>query len=420
MTENHLPGLRTLQRRLKLTRVGAGPWRDGNGFELLSDGAEFFPRMVAAIDAARERVALEMYLVQSGTVAERFVDALVRAASRGVPVYVLLDDFGSRGLHTADRRRLFDAGIEVRFYNVLGWRKRLGNFLRDHRKLLAVDGRLAFVGGAGLTDDFVPHTHRSGPWHDLMVAIEGPVTRDWERLFAATWRASGGRWPQESLASDAAVALPVLPALPSVLRPAAPAPASTSPRNGARGRVVASGGLQVSSLASSVMARVTAARHRVWVVSAYFVPSRRLRRVLRRAARRGVDVRLLTPGPLTDHPLVRLAAHRHYGRMLRHGVHVFEYQPRMLHAKMVICDDWVSIGSSNLDRWSFTWNLEANQEVADGEFASQAAALFRRDCAEALELDGASWRHRGWRRRWHEYLVGFVDRFLARWQRPRP
>jgi phosphatidylserine/phosphatidylglycerophosphate/cardiolipin synthase-like enzyme len=360
--------------------------------------------MLAAIEAARERVALEMYLVQSGTVAERFLDALSNAARRGVQVRVLLDGFGALGLHAADRRRLTDAGVELRFYNVLGWRKRLGNFLRNHRKLLAVDGVQAFIGGAGLTDDFLLHTRHAGPWRDLMVAVDGPVTRDWERLFAASWRSSGGRWPDEATAE-------------SVAEPASGVGAQSSWRG--RGRVVASGGLQVSSLASSVMARVAAARGRVWVVSAYFVPSRRLRRSLRRAAQRGADVRLLMPGPLTDHPWVRLAAHRHYGRMLRAGVHVFEYQPRMLHAKMVLCDDWVSIGSSNLDRWSFTWNLEANQEISDADFAAVCAGVFKHDCADAVEVDGTLWRRRGWRRQWHEHLVGLIDRFLARWPRPR-
>jgi cardiolipin synthase len=387
-----MPRLRKLGRRLGLTLAGAGAWQDGNRFELLNDGAQFFPRMLAAIESAQQRVLLEMYLVQSGGVMQRFLDALTRAAARGVRVCALLDGFGALGLRVPDRRRLIDAGVELRFYNVLGWRKRLGNFLRDHRKLLAVDGCRAFVGGAGLTDDFMLHTRSGGPWRDVLVAIEGPVVGDWERLFAATWRASGGR-----------------------LKPVGTAPVAGS----ARGRVVASGGFQVSSLASSVVVRMLNARRRVWVMSAYFVPSRRLRRAVRRAARRGVDVRLLMPGPLTDHPLVRLAAHRHYGRMLRHGVRVFEYQPRMLHAKMVICDDWVSIGSSNLDRWSFTWNLEANQEIADPDLAAQAAAVFRRDCLDALELDGRQWPHRGRLRRWHEHLVGLIDRYIAKWQRPR-
>ena len=116
-------------------------------------------------------------------------------------------------------------------------------------------------------------------------------------------------------------------------------------------------------------------------MSAYFVPSRRFRKALRRAARRGVDVRLLMPGPRTDHPWVRQAARRFYGRMLRNGVQIFEYQPQMLHAKVILCDDWVSVGSSNLDRWAFRWNLEANQEMADTGVADAAAALFGRDFA---------------------------------------
>ena len=112
-------------------------------------------------------------------------------------------------------------------------------------------------------------------------------------------------------------------------------------------------------------------------MSAYFVPSQRFRKALRGAARRGVDVRLLVPGPLTDHPWVRHAARRFYGKLLRNGVRIFEFQTRVLHGKMTICDDWVSVGSSNLDRWSFKWNLEANQEIDNAAFAHSAAAGLR-------------------------------------------
>jgi cardiolipin synthase A/B len=370
------------------------PWRPGNRFRLLNDGTEFFARMLEAIEEARSYVLLEMYLVESGSVAERFTDALTRAAARGVPVAVLLDGFGSLGLTTADRRRLSDAGVELRFFNVLGWRKRLANFLRDHRKLLLIDGQLAFVGGAGLTDDFFLDSAPGCPWREVMVEVHGPVVSDWQRVFMTTWRASGGQ-----------------------LSPSVPAP-HASP-DGAAGRVSISEGWHRSPLARSVVQRIDSATERAWIMSAYFVPSRRLRKALRRAARRGVDVRVVVPGARTDHPWVRHAARRFFGKMLRNNVRIFEFQPRVLHAKMVICDDWVSIGSANLDRWNTKWNLEANQEVDDRMFASLVASTFARDCQYSLELDRRRWSRRALMNRIQEQIAGAIDRWLERWRRPR-
>src|SRR5205823_13813822 len=160
-----------------------GPWRPGNEFRLLADGGEFFARMLQAIDAASRYVLLEMYLVRSGAVATRFIEAFARCARRGVRVCLVLDAFGALGFTRADRRRLLDAGVELRLFNPLRLRNRLANLLRDHRKLLLTDGSVAFVGGAGLTDDFAPGAPR-GAWRALMVEIEGPVISDWQGAFA--------------------------------------------------------------------------------------------------------------------------------------------------------------------------------------------------------------------------------------------
>jgi cardiolipin synthase A/B len=167
-----------------------------------------------------------------------------------------------------------------------------------------------------------------------------------------------------------------------------------------------------------VIRRIDAAASRAWIMSAYFVPSRRFRKALRRAARRGVDVRLLLPGARTDHPWVRYAARRFYGKMLRNGVQIYEYQPQMLHAKVILCDDWVSVGSSNLDRWSLRWNLEANQEVADTAFADSVAQLFRDDCRRSLPISRRHWHRRAWFDRLRESIAGALDRHLDRWRRP--
>lgn len=370
------------------------PWRPGNTFRLLSDGGEFFPCMLQAIDAAATYVLLEMYLVSSGAVTTRFIESLAGAVRRGVRVCVMFDGFGALGLARADRRRLLAAGVELRFFNPLRLKSRLANLLRDHRKLLLTDGRTAFVGGAGLTDEFAADAP-GAPWREQMVQIEGPVVADWQRAFARIWRRCG---PALGL-SDAPACAP---------RP-----------HGALGRLALSEAWQRSVLANGVLRRIDCAQQRAWIMSAYFVPSRRFRKALRRAARRGVDVRLLVPGARTDHPWVRQASRRFYGKMLRNGVRIFEYQPRMLHAKMILCDDWVSVGSSNLDRWSFRWNLEANQEVADAGFADTVAALFEADFSVSRALSRRYWRQRAWLDRLREGIAGLLDRQLDRWRRPR-
>ena len=381
----------TAQPHLEQFTTTGWPWRLGNEFRLLNDGGEFFARMLAAIEEARRYVLLEMYLVRSGAVATRFIDALGRAAGRGARVCVMFDGFGALGLTRADRRRLLDAGVELRFFNPLRLGNRLSNLLRDHRKLLLADGRVAFVGGAGLTDDFAPGARR-GPWRELMVEIQGAVIADWQRAFARTWRRCG---PELGLVEP---------------------PACEAHADGAAGRLSLSEARQRSVLANGVLRRIDSATARAWIMSAYFVPSRRFRKALRRAARRGVDVRLLLPGARTDHPWVRQAARRFYGKLLRNGVKIFEYQPRMLHAKMILCDDWVSIGSSNLDRWSFRWNLEANQEIADADFANAAAAVFAGDFAVSRALSRRYWRQRAWLDRLRETIAGVLDRELDRWR----
>ncbi len=262
---------------LRDTAIANWPWREGNRFTLLEAADQYFERMIQAIDDAQSYILLEMYLVESGVLAGRFVEAFVRAAQRGIAVRLVLDGFGSLGFAQADRRRLLDVGVELRFYNIVHLRKRLHNFLRDHRKLMIVDGTVAFVGGVGLTDEFGVTGPPGWPWRDLVTEIHGPVVSDWQEAFGRTWRRSGG------------AELPPAPTLEPI-------------PDGARARVVLSEAWYRSELANAVARRIGSANGRAWIMSAYFVPSRRFRKGLRRAARRGVDVRLVVPGPLTDHP----------------------------------------------------------------------------------------------------------------------
>lgn len=363
------------------------PWRLDNRFELLVDGKAFFPEMLGAIGRAQHYILLEIYLFESGAVATRFIDAFARAVARGVTVKLLLDAFGAAKLLPEDRARMTSAGIDLVFYNPIQYRKLLHNMFRDHRKLLIVDGEVAFVSGAGITDEFDSPADPARSWRETAVRIEGPVLADWQELFLRVWNHHA-----ETLAL-------------------APVPARTF-QGGSAGRVVTTSALVVQDIKRSLYSRVRRAQRRVWIATAYFVPSHKVRRALRLAAAAGVDVRLLLPGRFTDHPGVRHAGRRFYSKLLRHGVRIFEYQPRFLHAKAMLCDDWVSIGSSNLDRWNLRWNLEANQEIEDPAFAARVGAMFEADFAQATECRYADWRRRPWHARLREHWWGRVDMWL--------
>ena len=366
-------------------------WQEGNRFTLLVDGSQFFPAMLAAINGATRFVGLEMYLVESGDIATRFIDALSAAAQRGVSVNVLLDHYGSMALQDNDRARLRASGAHLHFYNRLTMARWRRSLYRDHRKILIVDSEVAFIGGAGITDEFTTTNARPG-WRETMVEVHGPVVSDWYVLFAEGWKRSSGK----VLSVDK----------PLLLKPGTE-----------RGRVVSNQANGPWEIHRSLLNRMHSARRLAWLATAYFVPSWKLRRALRFAASAGTDVRLLLPGPFSDHPGVRHAGRRHYGGLLRHGVRIYEYQPRFMHQKILLCDTWVSIGSSNVDRWGQRWNLEANQEIDDRNFAQGVAAMLAADFAQAQEITYADWSKRSWSRRFLEKFWGRVDALLQRLER---
>lgn len=366
------------------------PWRGGNSFELLVDGTKFFPRMIEAIGLARESVSLEMYLFESGSVATQFINAFLAAARRGVTIRLLLDDYGSLGLGRYDRRRLAQKNIEIAYYNRLSFGKWFKNLARDHRKILVVDGEVAFVGGAGITDEFVPREKHRNSWRETMMEVHGPVVADWQTLFVRTWNDTTGEdLPEVTLA-----------------------PSDNTERM--LGRVAVASGLRAQGIMRSLVSRVKNAERTVWLSTAYFVPSWKLRRALRYAVKKGADVRLLVPGPKIDHPAVRLAGRRYYASLLDSGIRIFEYQPRFLHSKALACDNWVTIGSSNFDRWNFRWNLEANQSVDDADFTGQVIDMFEKDFEQCREITVEEWARRPWRMRISEKFWGRVDLWLHR------
>lgn len=366
------------------------PWRSGHHFHLLVDGREFYAAMLDRIALAERYVLLETYLFESGRVADRFIDAMIAASQRGVQVYLLLDAFGSLWLRKQDRKRLVEARIRLCFYNPLKTLRMYRNLFRNHRKLLVVDGQVAYTGGAGITDAFDPAESPNGFWHEAMIEVSGPNVADWETLFRESWQC----WAETPMEITEPAETPLF-------------------AGGPAGRVVVHGhAMRPSEIVRSYVNSIRRAKQRVWLATAYFVPPWKLRHSLRYSARHGVDVRLMLPGPHTDVPGVRHMSSRYYERLMKNGIRVFEYQPRFLHAKVLLCDDWLSIGSCNADRWNYRWNLEANQEVKDPLLISKMTRLFEADFAHCEEYDYELWRRRPWHRKLLEDLWGQVVNLL--------
>ncbi|SDV02359.1 phospholipase D-like domain-containing protein [Pseudomonas mucidolens] len=372
------------------------PWRSANQFELLIDGASFFPQMLVGIARAERQVELEMYLVEAGACAEAMVQALVQAAERGVRVRCLFDDYGSLAFTLSLRRRLIDAGVELRFYNRLRWRRGMRNLYRDHRKVLLIDQSVAVVGGTGVTDEFWNPGHDTCDWHEVMVQISGPLVQDWQALFDRQWLVNDER---RAWKPDTHFGLPRLPKLPAM--------------GPGLGRVAYADAAQHRDILQSLTRALHSGQRRIWLATPYFLPTWSVRRALRRAAGRGVDVRLLLTGPRTDHPSVRYAGHRYYPRLLKSGVKVFEYQPCFLHLKMVLVDDWVSIGSCNFDHWNLRFNLEANLEALDPALTLAVVDSFERDFAQSQLVSLETWKARPLWRRVKQRMWGWLDRLVV-------
>lgn len=361
------------------------PWRRGNQLRFLIDGEQFYPAMLNAIEQANDFILMEMYLFESGRVADQFINTFINACHRGLTVQILLDGYGGLGLSRHDRSRMLQAGVQLVEYNPLRFKKLKNNLFRTHRKCLIIDGKKAFVGGAGITDSFDGHN----AWRETVAEIQGRVVQDWHTLFSHTFV----QWSDNPVPKTVSI---------------------TQVPGDVTGRVAYTSGGRHLEIQRILLNRIYKSRHKVWLATAYFVPSRKTRKALRKAAHKGKDVCLLLPGPVTDHPAVRYASRRYYARLLRHGVRIFEYQERFSHTKMVLIDDWFSIGSSNMDRWNFRWNLEANQEVKNKDVAAKAQKILLNDFSHSKEMVYSQWIKRSWLQRVKEKFWGKIDLFLTR------
>jgi len=371
------------RKTLRLLRP-LGAVSQGNAVRVLTDGDEVFEGMWAAIAGAERSVLLTTYILEPDRVGDRTLSELEHAAERGCRVLLVLDAFGSHRVSSERLVRLRARGATVVSFNpIVRWRAPLSRLVRNHRKILVVDERRAFCGGMNVAEEYAGSRHGTGLFRDTHLALEGPCARDLAHL---TERDTLGGVPRRTArpvveAGDAGSLVQILDA------------------NERRHRRAIQKAL-----------RVTLARtlERCYLSSPYFVPPKRLMRGLTHAARRGVDVRVLTAGR-SDVPLVRLASQHLYGRLLKAGVRIFELQQRVLHAKTVTVDGvYAAVGSFNLDYWSDRRNLEVSVAVLDSGAACTLEEQFVRDLEGAQEVQLSNWARRSWPRRlagWLAYQI---------------
>ncbi|MBI4565517.1 MAG: cardiolipin synthase ClsB [Planctomycetes bacterium] len=342
----------------------------GNRVRLLKGGGEAYPRMLESIASARHSVLMEMYTFASDATGLRFARAMAERARAGVAVRLLYDSLGSRDTSTSIFQFLRAAGARVTPFRPWGrftWRR------RDHRKLVIVDGRLAFVGGLNVSDAYAPESEGGQNWRDTQIEIEGPEVGDLVSLFAEVW----GEERDEDLFPAGA------PPAPEPVSEGVPVAAIGSERRRMR-----------KVIGTSYLHALLNARRRIWIENAYFVPSLKFSRALRRAALQGVDVRILIPYR-TDLWPVYYATRALLDGMLKRGIRIFEYHGPILHAKTSVIDGyWSSVGSYNLDHLSMFHNYEATAIVLSRDFGAQMEAMFAEDCGRSVEVTRDRWRRR--------------------------
>ncbi len=358
------------RRTLRLLRP-LGSVSDGNRVQLFSEGDAAFEAMWAAIARARTSVLQSTYVLEPDRVGLRTLELLTQAAARGCEVALVFDYFGSFHLDDAHLDPLRRVGGRVYSYNPM-WRgpSRRSRLVRNHLKILVIDGEIGFCGGLNVAEEYAGKEHGSGLFRDTLLRLEGPCAVDLAQLVASVVSEISGRAPKLPPPADSQVDGALVQILQSRVR--------------RRRR-----GIQ-----RALRMTLTHAVERCWLTSPYFVPPPRLMRALVRAARSGVDVRVLTAGR-TDVPLVRRASRHLYGRLLEAGVRIFEMQGRTLHAKTAAIDGvYASVGSFNLDHWSDRRNLEVNVSVLDRRLAGALERDFEGDLAISEEVRLERWRRR--------------------------
>jgi cardiolipin synthase A/B len=387
-TMEHLYGITDPQFKREMSVLLGPAIVGGNRITVLHNGDEIFPAMLSAIRQAQRTITFETYIYWSGKIGQDFADALSERARAGVKIRLMLDWLGSEKMSRSLLDGMRGAGIEIERYHPVKWYSlgRLNN--RTHRKVLIVDGARGFTGGVGIADQWTGHAQDPAHWRDMHFQIEGPVVAQMQTAFLDNWIKTTGKVLHGT---------PYFPPLTA---------RGTQDMHLFMSSVA--GGSE--SMRLMYLAAITAAEHSIDMEAAYFVPDRLMREELLKARSRGVRIRILVPGDHIDSETVRIASRRSWGPLLDAGLQIYEYQPTMLHCKMIIFDQhMVSIGSTNFDARSFELNDEASLNVSDPEFAGLMTVTFERDLAFAEPYTAREWRQRPLAERFAEVVLRPIE-----------
>jgi cardiolipin synthase len=358
----------------------------GNQYTVLTNGDQIFPAMLAAVNGARRRISFETYIFNQGSVGEQFTQAFEAAARRGVQVNLVVDAMGSNKIPKEWQERLKAAGVKVGEFGQPKWYALEELNYRTHRKILVVDGRIGFTGGVGLDDQWLGHAQDKNHWRDTMVRIEGPVVRLMEGAFNENFIETLG---------------PVTPIVdPPEQIPASPLDSAMVLRSSP------SGGS--NDLKRLYLLAIAAARRSLDICSPYFVTDESSEWALREARQRGVRIRIVVEGDLTDAQPVKYASRQAYQRLMDTGIEIYEYQPTMMHTKVIVVDGaWSMFGSANFDNRSLELNDEMNVAVSDKDLAARLLQDFEQDLKVSRRLDPAQWRQRSALEKSREYFWSY-------------
>ena len=344
----------------------------GNHFTVLSNGDQIFPAMLNAVRGAKRRISFESYIFKDGDIASQFTQAFEDAARRGVRVNLVIDAVGGKGIGDENVRRLENAGCRLAMFNTPNWYSLEELNYRTHRKVLVVDGEVAFTGGAGIDDQWKGNAQDKEHWRDTMVRIVGPLARLIE----------GGFY--ENFAEAAGEVTPELDDAPGEVDAAGAAfVVRSSPSGGS------------NDLKRLYLLGLASARKTVDITTPYFVTDESSRWALEDAVKRGVKIRLVVEGDITDAMPVKYASRKHYEQLMELGIEIYEYQPTMMHTKTFVVDGvWSMFGSANFDNRSLELNDELNVAVSSRDLAARLLADFEQDVKASKKLELETWRKR--------------------------